>query len=44
VSNGINYSQAAKTVDISTAGKVRKHLPKRQTVAKSAGVLTSVLK
>jgi chitodextrinase len=29
VGDGINYSQAAKTVDIAMIGQARKHLPKR---------------
>jgi hypothetical protein len=41
VSNGINYSQAAKPVDISTAGKVRKHLPTRPPASNSAGLEVS---
>jgi hypothetical protein len=41
VGDGINYSQAAKTVDITTAGKVRKHLPKRSAASNPASLKVS---
>jgi PKD repeat protein len=39
VGNGINWSQAAKPVTITTPRTVRRHLPKRQTAPNSALVL-----
>ena len=39
VGNGVNYSQAAKSVTITTPGRVRRHLPGRQTAPNSAPVV-----
>ncbi len=36
VGNGINWSQAVETVTITTAGGVRRHLPKRSTAPNPA--------